>query len=273
MTTSLQTRLATEWQALRLQGRRHGNLVTSTDLIKALALINMVMDHLGFFFFPDEPMWRAVGRIGVPVWLFLAGYARPSRMSLWLPAGGFFLLAVDVSLGRPLFPLNILFTIMLTRWVVQFIPVQRVLNDILLLMALPLFAVAAYFYSNLFLEYGTVGLLLGIWGRIMREAPDSWARRLFALLCLAVFLFLQQLVGEFKVFAYLVMCAGVTFTFGWLYVFQPRIYPASESWYGLAPVVRFLGRHTLGFYVWHLTLFTLLWAWLNPAEIKGFHWF
>ena len=38
--------------------------ITSYDLLKAAAVIIMIIDHVGYYFFIDEMWWRAVGRIG-----------------------------------------------------------------------------------------------------------------------------------------------------------------------------------------------------------------
>lgn len=57
-------------------GRMLPREVTSYDLLKCAAVIIMVIDHVGFYFYPENLWFRAVGRIGFPVWFFLVGYAR-----------------------------------------------------------------------------------------------------------------------------------------------------------------------------------------------------
>ncbi len=41
--------------------------LTSYDLLKTLAVILMIIDHVGHHFFPDEMWFRVVGRLCVPI--------------------------------------------------------------------------------------------------------------------------------------------------------------------------------------------------------------
>ena len=50
--------------------------ITSYDILKTFAVLTMIIDHIGLYFFPDEMWWRVIGRLSFPVWLFLIGYAQ-----------------------------------------------------------------------------------------------------------------------------------------------------------------------------------------------------
>lgn len=56
------------------------------DILKVLALVCMVIDHVGYFLFPELIWMRRVGRIAFPVFLFLVGYNHSyrRRRSLWI---------------------------------------------------------------------------------------------------------------------------------------------------------------------------------------------
>ena len=41
--------------------------ITSYDLFKALALVLMLADHIGYYFYDDVDWWRVAGRICVPI--------------------------------------------------------------------------------------------------------------------------------------------------------------------------------------------------------------
>ena len=60
------------------QYKKYGDIPSSYDFIKFVAVVLMVIDHIGYYFFPYDLMWRSFGRMCVPIWLFLAGYAKPS---------------------------------------------------------------------------------------------------------------------------------------------------------------------------------------------------
>src|SRR5262245_51986648 len=89
--------------------------LTSYDLLKAEAVIIMIVDHIGFYFYPDQLWYRAVGRIGFPIWFFLVGYAQSRDISPKLVGGALILLVANMFAGMSIFPMNALVTIMLMR--------------------------------------------------------------------------------------------------------------------------------------------------------------
>ena len=46
----------------------HGN--RDTGFLKTIAFITMMADHVGYLFFPDEMLWRYVGRIAFPLFAY-----------------------------------------------------------------------------------------------------------------------------------------------------------------------------------------------------------
>ena len=93
--------------------------ITSYDLLKTFAVIFMVVDHIGMYFFPDDLWWRAAGRACVPVWFFLVGYARGRDLSPKILIGAALLLVANFLAGMPIFPLNVLVTIILIRLILN----------------------------------------------------------------------------------------------------------------------------------------------------------
>ena len=68
-----------------LKTKTLSSYLTSYDLLKTLALVLMVIDHIGYFFYPEEMWWRVLGRLSVPIWFFLIGYANARDcFGLWL---------------------------------------------------------------------------------------------------------------------------------------------------------------------------------------------
>lgn len=48
-----------------------GLMGLSTFQIKLLACLFMLIDHIGYFFFPDQMAWRALGRLSFPLFAFM----------------------------------------------------------------------------------------------------------------------------------------------------------------------------------------------------------
>lgn len=44
------------------------------DFLKTIAIITMVIDHLGLYFFPEYEIMRVIGRVSMPIFCFFVGY-------------------------------------------------------------------------------------------------------------------------------------------------------------------------------------------------------
>lgn len=156
----------------RLHRRRPAN---TYDLLKCVAVLTMIIDHIGLYLMPEAMWWRVVGRVAFPLFLFLVGYSGITRTDTRVLIG-----AVLVSIGEYLvngtvFPLNILWAIALTRfWLGYFGEKVRWQFLPLLLgwvLAVPLVA------------YGTSPLVFGILGAAVRQYETKVPRRFIILVC------------------------------------------------------------------------------------------
>lgn len=101
----------------------------NTDFLKLIAIIAMVIDHVGGVFFPEHPIFRWIGRIAFPIFCYCLTvgmlYTRNikkylGRLAIFaLVSQPFWILAfnADDVLGN-LFNLNIFFTLLVTLWAV-----------------------------------------------------------------------------------------------------------------------------------------------------------
>lgn len=245
------------------QHARHGPLVTHHDLLKAVAVIIMIIDHVGFYFAPDQMWYRVIGRMGFPVWFFLAGYSRQGGFStILLPGIATLMLARELS-GAPLFSINALLTIFLIRLMILKVPADLYRRDPMWLLCIPLFALLLAPSSNRVFEYGTIGLLFGYLGFACCNTPPDRQRHLLALLSFIAFVALQLNKFPFTALQASIMATGTAAFLYWVYTLRPGQYAFFEKYPGLGPLLRGLGRHTLLIYVAHLVLF----IWLK----RGFH--
>ena len=235
--------------------------ITSYDIAKACAVLLMIVDHIGFFFFLGDPWWRAIGRLCVPIWFFLIGYAKTRDVprSFWI--GALILLVASVIGGAAIFPLNILITMALIRLciesVMQFSMKDRdrmwIVCFLLFLLTLP---------SYFFVEYGTQGLILAMFGYLVRRMQDDKSvvtKRFvegFLLFALFAFVPLQSLVMGFDYVQATFVFMGVVFIMLKLMRFQSRTYPDLNRKFPKVAVtaIQILGRRSLEIYVLHLAL-------------------
>ncbi len=232
--------------------------ITSYDLLKTVAVLLMIVDHIGAYIYPDNEWFRVFGRMCVPIWFFLVGYARSRDVSspmLW--GGGIALLVANAVVGMPILPLNILFTIMAVRLVLDGF-IAKFLNDkfdtfmgclVLIMLCFPLMFVV---------EYGIAVLPLAIAGYFARnkEALNfaKW-KSIVILFAIAAFFSISQvfLSFDFSVLQFSVMFLGVYIGVVYLYVyFEPHVFKRN-SWF-----ISFFGRYTLEIYVFHLIVLKLV---------------
>ncbi len=252
--------------------------VTSYDIAKTFAVLFMLVDHIGFFFFPDDQLWRAFGRWCVPVWFFLVGYARSRDTGRAMVVGCLILIAARFVTGMSIFPLNILATIIVIRLILD--PLMENLMRRGFWQFSVMFALAAVpsFYAT---DYGTLGLVMAMTGWLARRAQDgdqAAQQKLqpFFIFAYVAFLFLQTATFAFppESIAFKVFSAGTAAVMLVLYRFRPLAFPvlsrgglAGPSW-----VLRLIGRHTLFIYVAHLVLFGFAAIFLQPERFAWFAW-
>jgi len=247
--------------------------LTSYDLLKALALLLMFVDHIGYFFFPDEMWWRVVGRLSVPIWFFLIGFAQTREVPKLFWAAGVLVVVSALVAGEYLFPLSIVFTLILARMAVDWTMAHGLRNKeafagifFLFLLLGPL--------SLMFVEYGTLGFLFMFIGALRRQkdiviAP-RWMILSFVAASCAAYILVQgvlfpSLSGlQLAVFAFGMAALSVVF-----YRFSSKLYGRFNVW-SFAPVgvLQFMGRRTLEIYVVHLIVLRAVVIFTDPERFR-----
>lgn len=250
--------------------------ITSYDLLKTFAVIVMVIDHLGYYFFYEEPMWRAVGRTGFPVWFFLVGYSTGRGIPARLVASACILLATSPLLGLALLPLNALFTIMAIRLVLD--PLMRfALKNLAMLLLIAAALAALALPSFALTEYGTLGLVTAMFGYFVRQGESLREGRWVAgamLVSLLSYVIYEQIGYEFALPEFAVMALGASAVWTVLLHFTAKSYPGLTARLPRAAtaIIQFCGRRTLEIYVVHLVAFGVLALLLGKPGMGWFQW-
>ena len=248
--------------------------LTSYDLLKSLALMLMFVDHAGHFFFPDEEWFRVIGRLSVPIWFFLIGYANTRQVQgvIWL---GWFVVALSVLVsGYYILPLNILFTLALARlWIDRLMVGALQSYESFAGMFFILFFLS--FPSIMLFEYGTLGMMFTVYGYMRRHKegltikPLAYFGFLFAI-GVCYFLFSGLGISQLSVEQMVVLLGGIFGLMTGLFFFKPVTFPKASTAVGtLLLPVKFMGRHTLLIYVGHLVVLNLLMVFIGD-ERYGF---
>lgn len=252
-----------------IRSYEYGAIPNSHDILKCVALAAMVIDHLGYYLFPEALWMRAVGRMAFPLFLFLVGYNGAWRFDRWLLGCALVVLASHAFNGVPMLPLNILFAILLWRLMMGFLEKRpQVLNDLFMLwVAMLVFHVILQFV----VEYGTLGLMFAVLGWHHRQGRNDRPIRIAWLFTLSVFVALQTLSFGFSggLLAYVIT---QTFIMGLLLMqFRPREFPLPRGHAAPSPtwqeaLVILSSRNTLLLYVLHVVAFQIMAHMLYPER-------
>ncbi|MGE4314301.1 MAG: TraX family protein [Pseudobdellovibrionaceae bacterium] len=249
--------------------------VTSYDVWKTLAILLMVVDHIGACFYPDHLWWRVAGRLCVPIWFFLIGYARSRDLDPRIIGGVVILTIVQVLAGQGLFPLTILAGFLLIRGTIDSFMRQAARSDKDALMA-AFVLLMLFIPTNILFEYGTSGYALAVLGWLDRARQDGmvkgWVVFVATIGALAFFILSQALGFEFDMMQSILMGAGVTGVTALLMLGFKSYTSSAQSLINKAIFrvpLQLCGRWSLEIYVLHLAAFKIVAAILG---IGIFHW-
>lgn len=155
------------------------------DALKVIALLTMLIDHVGYLFFPEEMLFRTIGRIAFPIFAYQIALGFKKTSSRKNYAKRLFLFSVISQIPYCWFnpelyfdfsTLNIMFTFLISIGVLQALETgikqanaykanhqfNTLLNSILafaLFIGLLLLPEFTRYHFDLGTEYGTVGIL------------------------------------------------------------------------------------------------------------------
>lgn len=265
--------------------KKYPDVLTSYDFLKTLAVITMVIDHVGYYFFPEQMGWRLVGRLSFPIWLFLVGFAHSREINSLLIGGGIALLISSLVVGQALFPLNILFTIIVVRLVIDSV-MQVALLSFQSMAMIMLACIIMSIPTTFLFEYGTHAILFAMFGyMVRRQSQISFASSnktsfsneailIFMGVTMLSYTLVQKIGMNFTMMEFYVLNAGVLGICLYLSFFQ-RLKYTEETAKIPRPVVwffKFGGRRTLEIYVVHLLLFKVAALAMFPARFGLFEW-
>lgn len=104
------------------------------DLLKLIALITMLIDHIGYLYYPEEMMFRTIGRIAFPIFAYQialgfkktssrSGYAK--RLLIFASISQIPYLWFNPELYFDFHNLNIMFTFLLSLGVLQLFEISK----------------------------------------------------------------------------------------------------------------------------------------------------
>jgi hypothetical protein len=268
---------------------KYGTQANSHDWLKAIAIILMVIDHIGVYFYPDEYWWRFVGRFSFPLFFFLIGYTynglrqdTPADSATWgayyprMPRPtqklvNFFwafniksdlllclllITLANVVIAQAVFPLNILFTVIVCRVALYLMDKYSILDNWLLAgwLGFTLLHVPLLFVY----EYGGVAILISMVGYVVRQNRRGEIKALSFIFLSYLSYGASQMIFFPATFNYLVaLYTGLAALFVVLsdYKFQKTYILPNVT--AVNYVVMFISRYSLYVYTAHLLAFKI----------------
>ena len=237
--------------------------LTSYDFLKTFAIVTMIIDHIGYYFFPETAVFRAIGRLSLPVWLFLIGYAETRDIDSRLLGGAVILIIANIVVGMHILPLNILGTIIITRLIrdtyagFTFYSGETMIYSYLLLALLLIPAYVIFDYGTLAIGFAMVGYMI----RRREDMPMSRAAQnaFMWVIALGYFLFQMSIFG-FNPFLATIFGVGLYLLMVRLRMFKRIKYSRRTAEWPVwrVKLFKFCGRRTLEIYVIHLLLFKVM---------------
>ncbi len=251
--------------------------LTSYDLLKTLAMVLMIVDHLGYYFFPDLLWFRAFGRLSAPIWLFLIGYARTRDFSTRMWVSIFVLTLSSYMVGLSILPLTILVTILIARVILDpLMGAIRATPQILYPISAVLFLMTIASFP--LFEYGSEVMMIVMLGYLVRHKEEVPFRKeqifTFAIVAASSHIFYQSMVFfSFDKIQTGLVAIGILTILTALLKFRPIEYPtltarlpAMVTWF-----LQLCGRRNLELYVIHIVLFRFIALALGSEQLSLFN--
>lgn len=250
--------------------------MTSYDVVKCLAIILMVVDHVGAFFFPQMTELRMVGRLSAPIWLILVGYANTRDIPPAFYIGSTILIIVGLVAGGSIFPLNVLVSIMFIRLLIDRLAITALVDYSAVFKLFVTFAVLAL-PLNILMDYGSVAFLFALYGFMLRHTSEGinskTLRVTFACGLVIFYAAYEGFVFRFNGTETALVLVGVAAVVAMMSFFRPHVFGGVSK--SVPPFITspicWLGRHSLEFYVVHLAIFKLLATYLHTEKVMWFH--
>lgn len=249
--------------------------ITSYDLIKCATVIFMLIDHVGFFFLPEYPWIRVVGRLGFPAWFFLAGYSKSKEISQTLWLGAALLVSGNMVLGQYVFPANALVSYICIRLFMSH-AYQKLFSNWEILLYATLSLAFLSLPTNFIFEYGTLAFLFAMFGYAVRNKDElgisNPVRIMFCGFVVVSVSAIQSALFGFNNIQSIVCLVEISAVSVLLFYFRQVEFPKLTA---VLPnvvnaVIQFGGRYTLEIYVFHLLAIK---AYLLYADYGFYKWF
>ena len=246
---------------------RYGQQVNSHDLVKVLATLTMVIDHVGLYFMHDNIWMRLIGRMAAPLFFYLVGYSGSYKFKYQILALGIalclieFFVSSNSSLIWKILPLNILINFVLIKAILDRFDPSKMRSGFLILLLAVLLLIGNQ--TRTYIEFGTLGLSIAIGSRLINKRHPfgkPWiiiSTTAHFLLQMNSFLFIRPDVPiQIIPMAILLLASIFAFSLLLFLKYELRTFTVNPTW--LRAIVIYVSRYSLQIYFFHLAAFKII---------------
>jgi hypothetical protein len=249
---------------------KYGNTLNSHDLLKAIAITLMILDHVGYYFMPYATELRLIGRFSFPIFFFLIGYSQSYRFKWDIYILFIIMLLQDLTLNIPILPTNILGNVILTRIDLSY--VSRWEWTKASISSLIIGIVTCSLLIGLLVDFGVFGLILALCGYFARTRPKEPITYGFFMFAYISYCAIEINGFDFNLIYSLIFMAVLAGLFIFLYFYHIKTYVAYTDNTVCVRIIMLLSRYSAYVYVIHLMLFKLLKVIQYPELYIAFRW-
>ena len=220
------------------------------DILKNIAFFTMIIDHIGYYFFPYIPLLRAIGRISMLIFSVLHGIScNKQNNNILLFA--IITAIMQIYLENTLLPLNILFNFYLSYYITNIIEEYYNKHNfyfyILLLLLLPI-----TIFSGFFFEYGLILSFLMLCGKIFKKDKKTKKD-----IIITIIIFLLHFIYQYLCFNFNIKCTIITillYILFYIFIYNFKIKKLNFD----NKFLVFISKFSLQLYFIHLLIFIII---------------
>lgn len=216
----------------------------------------MFIDHIGVFFFPEQQIFRAIGRIAFPTFLFLIGYSGKFInkrdiiiLAIIMISLDYALIASEKSQINLLYG-NILPTIIISRLIYKHIQKWVLANLLKTFLVLCVYHLSTQF----FIQYGVFGIAFIICGDLAKRQFKDQHSLIFFILSLTSYATSQTLNYNWNASILALLLLGLVS----MHMLKFKIYDVEIKNKFLSLVTSICSRYSLYVYCVHFQIFKII---------------
>lgn len=247
--------------------KKYGNEINAHDVIKCVAIILMVIDHVGKYFYPDINEFRLIGRMAFPLFMFLIGWSLQYDFRKSLLFFALALTAVDIVTHQAILPLNILYAILLTRVVIGWLHKGSYVKTHLFVIFALLFV--WWLPLRLLVDYSTTAIMFAICGYLVRKKARDKKVISFFVLTAVFHIATQSLFFNFSPIQVAIMISAIAIIVWGMFHYEFEKFTSYKKNSALI-IPMFLARNSLQLYFLHLAVIKIVLYLLYPELYESF---